>query len=419
MKENQWIKSYIILWTGQFLSLLTSSAVNFAVIIWLSLEMKSAEVLAYAGIAGLLPQGLIGPFVGVFIDRWDRKKVMIFADAFIAVCTFLMTFILSNEEASLIWIYILLACRSIGSAFHTPSFQAIAPLMVPENQLLRVSGVNQMVQSISNIAGPALGALAIAQFPIAQVLYLDIIGAIAGISTFLIVNIPKLPQKESDSSIKGVIEDLKEGFHAIYENKGLSYLFLYSMIATLFIMPIAILFPLLTIEHYRGDKFEMSLIEIVWGIGMLIGGFILGILKLKINKIYLINCMHLVIGFTFAISGIFSSEYFWAFALATTIAGMAMSIFSASFFTTIQEEIDPSVLGRVFSMYFSFALLPSLIGLLFAGYLADNLGILRIFIFGGLSVLIVGILSFLTPALMKMSKKEKTLLSNTNLSMPE
>ena len=45
----------------------------------------SAEVLAFAGIAGLLPQAIIGPFVGVFIDRWDRKKVMIFSDVFIAI----------------------------------------------------------------------------------------------------------------------------------------------------------------------------------------------------------------------------------------------------------------------------------------------------------------------------------------------
>lgn len=47
--------------------------------------LSEAEVLAFSGIAGLLPQAIIGPFVGVFIDRWDRKKVMIYSDVFIAI----------------------------------------------------------------------------------------------------------------------------------------------------------------------------------------------------------------------------------------------------------------------------------------------------------------------------------------------
>src|SRR5690606_11869384 len=121
MEKKNWFKTYIYIWTGQFVSLLTSSAVNFAVIIWLSLYYKSAEVLAFAGIAGLLPQAIIGPFAGVFIDRWDRKKVMIFADAFIALCTLAMTFILNEDGGDLFLIYLLLRCRSIGCAFHSPA----------------------------------------------------------------------------------------------------------------------------------------------------------------------------------------------------------------------------------------------------------------------------------------------------------
>src|SRR5690554_44206 len=101
MQQN-WKKKFIILWIGQFLSLISSSAVNFAIIIWLSLETGSAEVLAFAAIAGLLPQALIGPFAGVYIDRWDRKKTMIFADSFVAVCTLVMSisFYLGKDRKS-------------------------------------------------------------------------------------------------------------------------------------------------------------------------------------------------------------------------------------------------------------------------------------------------------------------------------
>ena len=91
------------------MSLLSSSLVNFAVIIWLSLETGSAEVLAYAAIAALLPQSALGLFAGVFIDRWDRKKTMIIADGFIAFCTLGISLLFYFGQVELWYIYLLLA----------------------------------------------------------------------------------------------------------------------------------------------------------------------------------------------------------------------------------------------------------------------------------------------------------------------
>ncbi|MBT1705646.1 MFS transporter [Chryseosolibacter indicus] len=405
MKNQKWFRTYIFIWTGQFISTLTSYAVQFAVVIWLSLEYDSAEVLAFAGIAGLLPQALIGPFVGVFIDRWDRKKVMIYADAFIAFCAFAMTFVL-KEGGDLLLVYVLLGCRSIGNAFHTPAMQAVAPLIVPESELLRVSGINQMLQSVSSIGGPALGTLAITFFSISNVLYLDVFGAVAAIGSLLFVTIPRL-DATAHSSMSTVLTELKDGFSAIYSNKGLGFLFLYAMIATFFIMPVAVLFPLLTTGHYAGGKWQMSLIEIVWGIGMLAGGSLLGMARVKISKVILVNTMHIILGFTFVLSGWFPPSWFPGFVLVTTLGGMSMSIFSAAFMTTIQEEVEPHMLGRVFSLYFSMALLPSMVGLLFTGVIAEIIGVTNAFLISGTAVLLVGIVSFLTPALMRLGKKDE------------
>src|SRR5690606_4426855 len=320
MNGKHWFKTYMYIWTGQFISLLSSSAVNFAVIIWLSLEYKSAEVLAFSAIAGLLPQALIGPFAGVYIDRWDRKKVMIFADAFIAVCTLAMTFTLRDGNTNLIFIYLLLGCRSIGSAFHAPAMQAIAPLIVPEKELLRVSGINQVLQSVSSIAGPALGTLAITYFSIGQVLYLDVIGAVLAIVSLLFVSIPHVAT-ESKYSIVGVWLDLMVGLRAIHQHRGLRMLFAFAMLMTFCVMPVAILFPLLTIEHYIGGKWEMSVVEIVWGVGMLLGGSVLGIFKVTTPKVILVNIMHIILGLTFVFSGWFPASWFIGFVIVTTIGG--------------------------------------------------------------------------------------------------
>ncbi|WP_270089845.1 MFS transporter [Sphingobacterium sp. SYP-B4668] len=403
--QESWKRKFSIIWVGQFISILSSTAVNFAVIIWLSLETGSAEVLAYAAIAGLLPQAIIGPIAGVYIDRWDRKKTMIFADSFVAFCTLVMSLSFYVGYESLLLIYVMLALRSVGSAFHMPAMQAAIPLLAPQSELLRIAGINQMIQSVSSIAGPALGALAIGLFSIGNVLLLDIIGAIIAIISLLFVHIPN-PEivDKAKASVAQVWRDIKLGLGEILKNRGLTLMFLYSVIATFCIMPVAVLFPLMTINHFGGDKFEMSIVEIAWGVGMLIGGGLLGILKPNIHKVIIINTMHILLGLSLAVSGWLPPSTFIIFVILTGIGGLAASVYNASFMTVIQEEVQPTMMGRVFSMFFSIAVIPSVIGLLSTGFVADTIGVNLTFIILGLVVAVVGTVSFFTPSLMKLGK---------------
>lgn len=406
--QDTWKNKFTILWIGQFISLISSSAVNFAIIIWLSLETGSAEVLAFAAIAGLLPQAVIGPFAGVYIDRWDRKKTMIFADGFVAFCTLIMSISFYLGYESLWLIYTMLGLRSVGSAFHMPAMQAAIPMLAPQSELLRIAGINQIIQSVSSIAGPALGALAIGFLSIGSVLLLDIVGALVAITALLFIHIPN-PEiaEQAKASFSQVWKDMKIGFHEIFLNKGLLYLFLYSIIAMFCIMPVAVLFPLMTINHFGGDKFEMSLIEIIWGVGMLLGGSVLGIWKPNINKVVMINLMNIIIGITFSWSGWLTATQFIFFVILTAVGGVAASLYNASFTTLIQEEIKPNMLGRVFSLYYSLIVIPSVVGLLCTGFIADFIGISQTFVILGLLISLVGVVSFFTPPLMKLGNKNK------------
>jgi DHA3 family macrolide efflux protein-like MFS transporter len=403
----RWKRTFYFLWAGQLVSLISSTAINFALIIWLSMETGSAEVLAFAAIAGLLPQTLIGPIAGVYVDRWPRKTTMIVADAFIAICTLIMALLLHLGSFDLFIIYILLGLRSIGSAFHMPALQASVPLIAPEDQLLRIAGINQIIHSSSSIAGPALGALAIGLLDISWVLMLDVGGAIFAILTLLMIHIPRVSKKISNeeiSPLKRVRIELITGAQTIYQHPGIRNLFLFSILVTFFLMPLAVLFPLLTLQHFGGGKFEMSLIEIVWGVGMLVGGSFLSIFKPHINKIILINAMHILLGLTLALSGVLSTGGFYFFVGLTILGGMSASIFSACFTTVLQEQIDPSLLGRVFSIYYSIALLPSLIGLVGTGFLADTIGVRWTFIYFGCAIILIGISAYFSPVLIRLGQ---------------
>ncbi len=400
---TNWKQKFLLIWSGQFVSLLSSSVVNFAIVLWLSLETGSAQVLAIAAIAALLPQTLAGPFTGVLIDRWNRKRTMMLADLFVAFCTLALAILLYLHVSSAIYIYALLALRSLGSAFHMPAMQASVPLLAPETELTRVNGINQVIQSVSVIAGPALAALLIAVLNIEQILLLDVAGAILACLSLVFVTIPN-PERETGVAPHFATE-MKEAVSAVRVVKGMPWLMFFSVTGLLFIMPISVLFPLMTLEHFNGTPFQISLIEIVWGVGMLIGGAVMGFRHYKVNQVGLLNGANILLGLTFILSGVLPSSAYTGFVVFTIIGGVAGTVYQTTFMTLLQRKIDPAVLGRVISTYFSVSLLPSLIGLLGTGFLADTIGLGYSFVLSGLLLSLIGLIAFFVPSLWKLGRQ--------------
>ena len=82
--DDRPMQPFLVLLSGQAVSLLGSQSVQFALIWWLTLETGSAVVLAAATFLGLVPQIVLGPFIGALVDRWNRKRILWVADAGVA-----------------------------------------------------------------------------------------------------------------------------------------------------------------------------------------------------------------------------------------------------------------------------------------------------------------------------------------------
>lgn len=401
---NNWKKVFAIIWTGQLFSILSSSIVGFAIIIWLSIKTESAEVLALSTLAALLPQSVLGLVSGVFVDRWNRKLTMIVSDSFIAICTLFLAVLFFVGTAEIWHIYLLLSLRSFGSAFHSPAMQASIPLLAPPDQLTRIAGINQVIYSICNIAGPALGALLIGIMDISYILLLDVVGAAIACISLLFVSIPNPEAKEKTKL--NVLNDLKEAYHGVRKIKGMVTLIVLCVMATFVIMPVSALFPLMTLKHFFGDAFRMSIVEVSWGVGMLIGGGIMGAFSIRTNKVLLINAMYILLGMTFFLSGLLPADGFWWFVVLTCIGGLSGSIYNASFVAVIQTRVAPEILGRVFSVFGSVNLLPAMLGLLGTGYIADAIGLDYSFLISGGIVCLIGIISYFYPSMLSLGKNE-------------
>lgn len=398
---SNWKRTLIIIWLGQFISLLTSSIVGYSAIFWIGVETKSPEVMAYAVLAGYLPQIILGVFAGVYIDRWNRKRIMIFSDLFIASCTLCLCGLLIAGNRELVYLYILFACRSIGSAFHAPALQSSIPLIVPEPQLVRISGINQSIQSMCGIIAPMIGATLIVSLQIEYVLLLDVVGAIIACLSLFFVVIPSPKRRTIENKLWG---EVKECFYVIRTTAGLSSLFVGFTLVTFVVMPVSVLFPFITIDHFCGNAFQMGLIEMIWGIGSLLGGLILASKQIKINDIIVINLTYIVLGIYLILSGILPVQGFIWFAYLTLFGGIAYAVYNSLFIAVIQRNITAEILGRVFSVFFSLSTLPSVIGILASGYLASEFGVTMVFMFGGIVIGTIGTAALFIPSIQKLGK---------------
>lgn len=404
LNKNNWQRTFAFIWVGQLFSTITSSVVSFAIIFWLSVRTGSAEVLAYSTLASMMPHLVLGLFTGVLIDRWNRKKIMIIADMYVAALTAVMAVLFYTGNVHLGFIYTLLALRSIGSAFHSPAMEASVPLLAPEDRLMRVAGVNNMIFSVSTIAAPAIAALFISIFDMTWVLMLDVIGALIACTSLLFVTIPnpvKAPEGETDvnqGSLKAEFRkffmEFRQGIHEIKKRRGIMWMFIFTVFASLAMVPVSTLFPLMTLDHFAGDTYKMSFIEITWGVGMLLGGVLMTLPKFKFDNVKLINSSYIVLGASFLFSGFLPPEGFYLFSGFSLIGGIAGAIFWGAFTVLLQTSIDPGVLGRVFSIHGSLIMIPAMFSLVATGYIADTIGITNTFIIGGASLILIGIISF-------------------------
>ena len=401
--KEKWNVTFWKIYSGQAVSIITSSIVQFAIIWYITYKTGSAFWLSMASLCGFLPQGILGLFIGSYIDKRNRKKIMIISDGLIAAVSLIMCIISFITNLPIWVILICLALRSIGSAFHNPSLQASIPLIVPQEKLLKYSGYSQAIQSISLILSPAIAALLYDKFSLGSIILLDVIGAVFAIFTLAISVIPK--QKTETTEKVDFIKDSKLGFKAIINNKLVSFIFLISAIFMLLYMPINALFPLMTTSHFNGSTMDVGIVEILFAIGMLVGSLLLSSSKMFQNKKTNIFISLFLMGLAITISGLLPNNMFYIFAILCAVIGFTGPIINGTVSTIFSEQIDPEILGRVFSNYLSLSVIVMPIGLFLSGIFADVIGINIWFLITGLLLMLLAFFHISKKLKYNLSKK--------------
>lgn len=403
----KWYIPFFSIWSGQVFSLLGSGIAQFAVIWWLTQETGSGTVLAAASLAGLLPGVILGPLAGAYVDRWNRRRVMIVADSLIALVSLWLAYQFWSGAVQIWNIYLVVFLRSIGGAFHWPAMQASTTLMVPNGQLTRVAGMNQTLYGLIGIVSPPLGALLLAWIPIAGILMMDVLTALIAVLPLLFVLIPQPVRSDADSATTrpSVWSDFKAGLRYVWGWPGALALLGMAMVINFLLTPASTLMPLLVVQHFQGGALQLAWVESAWGVGMVAGGVFLSIWGGFKRRMHTSLMGLAMMGVGCILVGVAPAWALWIAVAGYFVAGFFNPITNGPLFAILQATVAPEMQGRVFTLIGSLSGLMSPLSLAVAGPVADLTGVRPWFWLAGILCILMGVGSFFIPLVVNLEDK--------------
>lgn len=400
--NTNWKHRFFTIWAGQAISLISSAVLQMAIIWHLTNTTGSAMVLSLATMVGFLPQAIFGTMIGVLVDRWNRKLVMIGADIIIAIAGLSLALLDFITELPVWAVLLVLFIRSVGTTFHSPAISAVTPLLVPEDQLAKCAGYSQSIQSVSYILSPAIASFLYANWGLNSTITLDVFGATVACITVAIVAIPN--QRTTATQQSSFFIELKDGYQAVKQDKALFSLLWLGALYSFAYMPINALFPLMSLNYFSGTTVHASIVEMLFAGGMLVGGLVLGTWGgFKNPAVNIIGSLALM-GIALTVSGLLSPASFVTFVLCCSLMGFSAPFYSGVQISLFQKRIAPELLGRVFGLIGSIMSLAMPLGLIASGIFADQIGVNNWFTLSGICILVIAGLGGSLPSIRKLGE---------------
>ncbi|HEY9594350.1 MAG TPA: MFS transporter [Spirochaetia bacterium] len=370
-----WKRKTVLFLGSQIVSLLGSSLVQYALYWYVTLETRSGVMMTLYIICGFIPTFLLSPFAGVWADRWDRKKIIMIADAMIALVTIGLAAAFTAGGRTL-WLVLLAAgIRAVGTAIQGPAVGAIIPQFVPEDQRTRVNGIMGSAQAALGLVSPVIAGALISIWPLQAVFLIDVGTAALAIAILLFfLDVPP-HARAAHAQSTAYFTDMRLGFRYIREHRWLVSFFLYMGILLVLVAPGAFLTPLQVTRTYGGDVWRLTALEVAFSGGMVLGGLLVAAWRGFRNRLHtILLATFTMAGCTVAL-GLAPLFSFWLYLGFLAVYGLAMPFFNTPSSVLIQEKVEEGYLGRVYSVLTMLmtSLMP--VGMLVFGPLAEVVSI--------------------------------------------
>lgn len=368
MKTN-WKRNTVLFLISQTISMMGSSLVQYAIMWYITMKTQSGIMLTLSIICGFLPTFFLSPFAGVWADRYNRKSLIILADAMIALVTLTMAIIFMAGFDAIWLLFVASAIRAVGGAVQAPAVGAFLPQIVPEGQLTRINGINGSIQAMIMLVSPMVSGALLTLSEIQYIFFIDVITAGFAIATLLLFLRVPPHDKASKKQEVSYLTDMRLGFQYIREHRYLKKFFAYIGILLFLIAPAAFLTPLQVSRTFGNDVWRLTAIEICFSIGMMGGGILIatwGGFKNRMKTMVLSNIVMALCTLALGIIPIF-----WLYLAVMSLFGLVLPMYNTPSAVMIQEHVEENYMGRVFSVMtmISSSMMP--LGMLVFGPLAD------------------------------------------------
>ena len=263
--------TFMIIWIGQSISIVGSGLTGFALGVWIFERTGQATPFAITALCGVLPRILLAPVGGSFADRWNRRWIMILADAGAALVTLSVVFLLLAGQLAVWHIYVITFLSSVFSAFQEPAYSASIAMLVPKKDLARANGLVQTGQAIEMLIAPTLAGVLFGVIGLKGIMLIDFATYFFAVGALLLVRIPQ-PRAETSGSEEGtgqVRDDFLYGWRYLRARAGLLGLLLYYALVNFMLNAAMVLNGPLVLSF--GTSSTLGFVQTVSGVGMLSG----------------------------------------------------------------------------------------------------------------------------------------------------
>jgi DHA3 family macrolide efflux protein-like MFS transporter len=361
---------FMLIWFGQVVSLMGSGLTGFALGVWVYQLTGSTTQYSLIIVCSRLPGILISPIAGALIDRWDRRRAMIFSDLG-AGLTILAIALLYFAGALEIWhVCVALIINSGLSAFQWPAYSAATTMLVSKKHYGRAAGMVQTGDALSHIVSPVLGGILLTAIMLHGIFLVDFATFLFSILTLLLVRIPSPRKAEQvEAAKKSLLREVAYGWRYITSRPGLMALLVFFAVTNFFGGFILVLTTPMVLSF--ASPSVLGTVLSIGGSGMLFGSMLMSTWGGPKRRIHGVLGFQLLTGLCFILAGLRPSAeivtvaaFFFFFSLPF-INGSSQAIW--------QSKIAPEVQGRVFAVRRMIAWSSVPLSYLIAGPLAEYL----------------------------------------------
>src|SRR6476469_1298857 len=379
-------KNYRLFFSGQSVSMIGTWMTRIATS-WLVYRLTgSAMLLGVVGFAGQIPSFLLAPFAGVFVDRWNRHKLLVWTQVLALVQSFALA-VLTFAGVIKVWHIIALSVfQGLINGFDMPARQTFLIQMVEDREdLPNAIALNSSLVNGTRLIGPSIAGVIIAVVGEAWCFMIDAISYIAVIGSLLAMTIAAA-EVETIVRKLNVGEQIKEGWNYVFNNPAISKILLLLAIVSLVGMPYTVLMPIFANEILHGGPYTLGFLMAASGTGALTGALFLAARKSVLGLGRFIPRMAGVFG-----AGLIAfsfSRMVWLSLILMFITGLGFMVQMAVSNTLIQTIVEEDKRGRVMSFYTMAFMGTAPFGSLLAGSVAERIGAPYSLLFGGIGCLL-------------------------------